>query len=187
MAAMTYHTVGDWESAHLDDPAKWFLLCRAYIDGSLRLCNAMIAGEHPLTFQHGQVAMGLCFHSVELFYKGVLRKATGKAPKGHNLVELEGAVKSAAPGVAASFSNPFVLEESPTDVDPAMVAEIAEFKGRSARTMDQQFRYHLDQDGNPWPSPQGFNPGLFLATLRYCSMQYDLIIELWAQEDALGR
>jgi hypothetical protein len=181
---MAFHTVGDWETAHLDEATKWFLLSRAYLDSSIRLCNSIISRDLPHTFQHGQVVMGLCFHSVELFYKGVLQRATGKVPATHDLAILESEVWKSAPGVSNLFTCPFFSEDAPVDNTQRREARLDALRATSRGSLDQIFRYHVDRDGNPWPGPQGFMPELFLATLRYCSTQFDLVLALWAAEEA---
>lgn len=170
------HTVGDWESSHLDHAAKWFLLARAYLDSSLRLCKDMVDGSYPRTFEHGKVAMSLCVHSVELFYKAVIWKATGSAPNSHNLAVLEQNVRRVAPDVADFFACPFIAEEVQINLDSRQAAQIAELKAKVAKTLDQKMRYHVDNDGNPWAGPNGFMPELFLATLQHCATQYDIVI-----------
>jgi len=179
---MAHHTVGNWETAHLDNPTQWFLLSRAYLDGSLRLCQAMIAGDYPVTYQHGQVVMGLCRQAVELFFKGVIWKAIGTAPDSHSLLELEQTVRLVAPDVAEFFACPFFAEEVKVECDPKTKEKLIALKAQSAKTLDQQLRYHVDRHGNPWPGVHGFRPDLFLAKLQYCSTQFEMVVYSLAEQ-----
>jgi len=162
--------VGSWEIEHLDNPSKWFALSRAYLDGSIRLCEDMISGGFARSFPNAQVVMGLCHHSVELFYKGVLHRAMGHPPdNSHNLFDLETDVKKIAPDVAAVFTCPFGLEPLPPGLDEGVI------KKRVGNSQDQQFRYHLDRSGKPWEGIHGFMAENFLEVLRSCALQYDVI------------
>lgn len=163
--------VGSWEIERLESPSKWFALSRSYLDASIYLCQGMVNGSFISSFANAQVIMGLCHHSVELFYKGVLHSVTGEFPNAtHNLFDLDADVKRLAPDVASCFSCPFGLEEL-----PSCLLE-TEIKKRIGKTQDQQFRYQFDRDGRPWEGVHGFISENFLEVLNYCSSQYDVII-----------
>ncbi|AMK75647.1 MULTISPECIES: hypothetical protein [Methylomonas] len=166
--------VGSWEIEELDEPSKWFVLARAYLDASIHLCQEMVEGVFIANFSNAQVVMGLCHHSVELFYKGVLHASSGQFPNAtHNLFDLQVEVKKVAPDVFAVFTCPFGLEELPSNLNPR---EKQILKKDIGKAQDQQFRYQFDRDGKPWDGIHGFIASSFLLVLKNCSSQYDAIV-----------
>lgn len=160
--------IGSWELDAASEPEKWFAHARAYLDASIHLCEGMISGTFPQTYSNGQVILGLAHHSVELFYKGAIHRATRQMPDStHNLHTLEEKLKQVAPEIASSFTSPFGLEAIPAGLNATALEKAI------GNERDQRFRYHHDQEGNPWSGVQGFTAETFLAKLRYCSSQYD--------------
>jgi hypothetical protein len=162
--------VGSWEIEELDDPDKWFAFSSAYLDGSIELCKDMISGKFDNSFPNAQVVLGLCHHSMELFYKGVLHKLENKIPRTHNLFELEKQIAILAPHIVTKISSPFRFEQLPPSPDED------ENKKKFGIYQDQQFRYHLSNSGTPWEGIHAFNAETFLHELIKCSSQYKEII-----------
>lgn len=163
--------VGSWEIETVPDPTKWFALARAYLNAGIRLCEDMISGTFEQNYSNAQVVLGLAHHSIELFYKGAIHNATGMMPRStHNLLELEEELKRVAPEIALAFDSPFGLEGVSAGLDEKAL------KKAMGSEQDQRFRYHHDQNGNPWSGLHGFLPETFLHELRYCASQYDVCI-----------
>lgn len=164
--------VGSWEIEALDDPSKWFALSRAYLDSGIRLCEQMVLGSFDHNYANGQVIMGLFHHSVELFYKGVIHRATGQTPcSSHNLFDLACQAKKVAPQVAEAFLSPF-------DDDVLDGSDAKTLAKNIGNERDQRFRYLHDRKGQPWSGIRAFMPENLLAYMRYCESQYDALIPL---------
>lgn len=139
-----------------------------YLDASQRLCEDMIDGSWPASFDRGQPVLWLAFHATELFLKACIGPAALKAVENpHSLSELLLAFTARYPDVP--FEPPFGCEPMPAD--PVLM----DMALRGDATLHQQLRYPSDRKGQPWGGIRAFTAKLFLANLRRLRSDFERI------------
>ncbi|WP_305246678.1 hypothetical protein [Polaromonas sp.] len=146
----------------------------AYLDSAEVLCDSLCSDVQHANYAHGAVVMSLAFHSLELFLKGCILKACpgeqfgGKS--GHDLDALSKRYFKLYPKKEFQFEVPFRCE-IPEIVGGMAADELAELlayiEERNKKVPeDQRHRYPAGVDGKTWDGAFGFEPNLFLVTLR---------------------
>lgn len=137
-------------------------------------------------YAHGAVVMSLSFHSLELLFKGGImircpnEKFSGRS--GHDLDALSNRFFKLYPKKEFQFEVPFrhefpeVVGEMPAEELSALRAYVEEYSRRVPE--DQRHRYPIDIEGNTWEGAFGFEPNMFLVTLKELQSVYARIIPL---------
>lgn len=138
----------------------WRALAFAYLDASEQLCQDMVNGSWPPSYEHGQPALWLAFHATEVFLKACISPISSKQIDNlHSLGELLLAFNAKYPDL--DFDPPFGSEPMPAD------PSIMEAAIKHDASLHQQLRYPVDNKNRPWPpAERGFSPTLFLAELK---------------------
>lgn len=158
-------------AANEEMPRQFVELAGAYLEAAERLCQEMVAGNWPASFNRGQVCLWLAFHATELFLKGCIRHAApGQALNSHSLGELQVLFARHFPGVR--FEPPFGSE--PVPADPELMAAVL----KTDATLHQQLRYPADRSGSAWGGVRAFTPELFLGELKRLGTEFERISEI---------
>ncbi len=146
----------------------------AYLDSAETLCESLCANLDHANHAHGAVVMSLAFHSLKLFFKGSIlqrnadEQFSGKS--GHDLDALAKRYLKLFPKKEFWFEVPFRLEFAVV-VGKMAAEELAAFlayveKQGKRMPEDQRHRYPTGIDGKTWDGAFGFEPYMFLVTLR---------------------
>ena len=152
----------------------------AYMDSSEMLCESLCSDVEQANYAHGAVVMSLAFHSLELFFKSAILRLEpeeqfgGKA--GHDLDDLSKRYFRLYPKKEFQFEVPF-RREMPVVVGGMAAEELAALRAyveeRDRRMPeDQRHRYPTGIDGKTWDGAFGFEPNMFLVTLRELQHAY---------------
>lgn len=147
----------------------WRALAVAYLDASERLCQDMVNGSWPPSYDHGQPALWLAFHATEVFLKACINPIPRKQIDNlHSLGELLVVFNSKFPSL--TFDPPFGIE--PMRADPSIINMAIEHDG----SLHQQLRYPVDNKNAPWPpADRGFSPTLFLGELQRLRSDFERV------------
>ena len=152
----------------------------AYLDSAETLSANLCSGMESANYAHGAVVMSLAFHSLELFFKGGILKLHPEEQfggrSGHDLDALSKRFFKLYPEKEFQFEVPFRREI------PALVGSVAAEEFAALRAYleehdkqmpeDQRHRYPTGIDGKTWDGAFGFEPNMFLATLRELQIIY---------------
>lgn len=169
-----------WRMLHFSDlqqqPVHEQLLAfaAAYLDSAETLCESLCSDLEHANYAHGAVVMSLAFHSLELFFKGSIlqlnpdEQFSGKS--GHDLDALAKRYLKLFPKKEFWFEVPF-RREFPVVVGEMAAEELAALRAyveKQDKRMpeDQRHRYPTGIDGKTWDGAFGFEPNMFLVTLR---------------------
>lgn len=163
------HVAPEFSAA--EAPERLRSLAIAYLDASEKLCQEMVDGAWPPSFERGQPVLWLAFHATELFLKACLSPlGPNQLNNPHSLTELLLAFGAKYPAIP--FEPPFGCEPMPADPE---LMELA-LKGDAA--LHQQLRYPIDRRGQPWPGVRAFTPPLFLFSLQRLRQDFERISAL---------
>lgn len=151
-----------------------FTFADAYLDSAEVLCLRLCSQEQPATYAHGAVIMSLAFHSLELLFKaGILKAAPGEkfsGKSGHDLTALSAHFFKLYPCKDFQFELPFRFELA-EPVEPLSEEELVALRAyvrerENQMPLDQLHRYPVGVNGKSWEGIFGFEPHMFLQTLR---------------------
>lgn len=141
---------------------QYFKLAHGYLEGSIKLCEAMIKGDYALEYSNSRVVLHLCRQAVELYLKGAIYAATNTHPKlGHRLDKLFVKYRELLPEAQFYFDIPFGFENA--NVPEEVITRFHE-------TLDQRYRYPNDVKGVSFSGLEGFIPTLYITELKKLSM-----------------
>lgn len=157
MAKMFYSK----ELSDLPPGKRLFVLSRAYIGGSVQLCRALLAEDYAAEFASSRVVLHLCRQGVELFLKGAIHCATGSKPRQtHDLYKLTKEYAQLFPRPGFQFAVPFGLEMLES------MELFEDLNNKFHKTLDQRYRYPVDEQFAPFDGPEGFQPDAFLSQVE---------------------
>ena len=167
-------------------PAQLVAFASANLDSAVSLCEHLCIHAKEANYAHGAVVMSLSFHSLELLFKGGIlalcpdERFGGRS--GHDLDALAKRFFKLYPKREFQFDVPFRLEfpevvgEMPAEELAAIRAYAEDYSRRVPE--DQRLRYPTDIEGNTWEGAFGFEPNMFLVTLRELQDVYARIVPL---------
>ena len=155
----------------------------AYLDSAETLCLKMCSTQESLTYAHGAVVMSLAFHSLELLFKaGILKVAPNekfRGKSGHDLSTLSTRFFKLYPHKDFQFELPFrfeLAEQIESISEEELVALRAYLRQQeNYMPLDQFHRYPISVNGRTWDGAFGFEPNLFLQTLKELKNVYNRI------------
>lgn len=181
-----------WLMLHFSDlqrkpvPAQLIVFASAYLDSAVTLCEKLCSDVKGANYSHGAVVMSLSFHSLELLFKGGIlalcpdEKFSGRP--GHDLDSLSKRFFKLYPKKEFQFEVPFrrefpdVVGEMPAEELAALRTYTEEYSRRVPE--DQRHRYPIDIEGNTWEGAFGFEPNMFLVTLKELHSVYARVVPL---------
>ncbi|MBK7237951.1 MAG: hypothetical protein IPI02_20915 [Sterolibacteriaceae bacterium] len=167
-------------------PAQLIAFASAYLDSAVTVCEQLCARAHEANYAHGAVVMSLSFHSLELLFKGGILTVCADAQfggrSGHDLDALSKRFFKLYPKKDFQFDVPFrrefpeVIGEMPAEEIAALRAYAEDCSRRVPE--DQRHRYPIDIEGNTWDGAFGFEPNMFLSTLKELQGVFARVIPL---------
>jgi hypothetical protein len=161
--------------------AQLIAFADANLDSAMALCERLCSKPEDGTYAHGAVVMSLAFHSLELFFKAGILKLTPQEQfggrSGHDMGALSKRFFRLYPKKEFKFDVPFGREplSAVGGLTSDEIAALQAFIDERDRLIpeDQRNRYPIDVGGKPWRHANfGFEPNMFLATLRELQVAY---------------
>lgn len=141
------------ELCGLDTWDHSFWLSRAFMEASLTLSDAMLAGDFSSQYSSSRVVLHVARQGLELFLKAALDvKGLQALQHGHNLDKLFAAYRAAYPGEEFHLTAPWQFGLSLNrDLFPD---EAKDFHS----TLDQRHRYAASKSGGSFATRETFDP-----------------------------
>lgn len=177
---MTYHMLHFSDLQRQPVHEQLFAFAGAYLDSAEALCESLCSDVEHANYAHGAVVMSLAFHSIELFFKGSILQLDPGAQfggkSGHDLDALSDRYLKLYPKKEFRFEVPFGrdIPEAVGGMAAEELAALRAYMEERIRRMpeDQRHRYPTGTDGKTWDGLFGFEPNMFLVTLRELQNDY---------------
>ncbi|MFM0097109.1 hypothetical protein PQQ87_15970 [Paraburkholderia nemoris] len=173
-------------SEELADLPPWdqaFWLSRAFIEGSLYLCENMLDGGFSSQYSSSRVVLHLARQGIELFLKAAIGAATApkSAPATHDLQLLFLEYQRQYPSLDLAFKiPPIFLVNSDLPLFP-------EEQYAFHRTLDQRHRYPTDRTGNSFMTRETFDPKETVAELTNLDRELKILETAYIRRIVAGQ
>lgn len=167
--------LGSWQSEHCDTPQKFIEYSKAFIAGSMLLCDKLIENPTESLYEKGCVVMYNAYHAIELFLKGAILYRSPRADLHHMIEVLAKEYERLYPDNKYHWNIPFCVEV--LGYDPAE-AEIGKKKMLKEIPQDQVFRYPVNKNKENWDGLFAFEPKSFSVLLKQVEADFERLEKL---------